>query len=666
MSTPKPMSLLSRLSLRAKVNLTIVSVFSMMLVFITYFSVTDEREHLMELAKHQVEEMTTMYFDSLNTMMLTGTMDQRNILRNKMLARKGILEARVIRGQPVIAQFGPGNDSEAPLDDLDNKALRGEEIITVEDSKTGDHRMLTVIMPFRATESTRGVNCLQCHNVQSGAINGAIRIGYSLEYIDKEVQDEFRFTLITNILFLIIGLLLINTFLKKWIIKPITNLNNVLNQRSQGNKEIRAEVNSSDEVGKLGEAFNVMADNVNTVVEREHEAAEDLRQKVDILLDGVNKVAEGDFNAAFDIKGEDAIAELAESLQIMINYIKLTSEQKHEDLETLERKVNHILEVVTMAAEGDLTGEVAVEGEDAIGKLAQGVQSMVNSLNTLVSQVQKSGIQVTSSATEIAATAKQQEATIAEQAATTNQITATATEISATTGELTNTMDEVAEVADRTRNSAARGHEDLEQMESTMQQIVEAAGSIASKFEVLNEKARNINSVVTTITKVADQTNLLSLNAAIEAEKAGEYGLGFSVVATEVRRLADQTAVATLDIEQMIKEMQTAVSSGVLSMEKFTDQVRRSVENVNQVSSQLAVIIEEVQEFTPRFENVQQGMHFQAQGAEQIKQAMIQLNESAQQAVVSIRHSNTAIDSLNDAAQSLQSGVTKFRVNKTD
>jgi methyl-accepting chemotaxis protein WspA len=124
--------------------------------------------------------------------------------------------------------------------------------------------------------------------------------------------------------------------------------------------------------------------------------------------------------------------------------------------------------------------------------------------------------------------------------------------------------------------------------------------------------------------------------------------------------------VATLDIEQMIKEMQTAVSSGVLSMEKFTDQVRRSADDVSQVSSQLAEIIEDVQEFTPRFENVQEGMHFQAQGAQQIKQAMMQLNESAQQAVVSIRHSNSAIDNLNDAAQSLQSGITKFRVSKSD
>ena len=227
-------------------------------------------------------------------------------------------------------------------------------------------------------------------------------------------------------------------------------------------------------------------------------------------------------------------------------------------------------------------------------------------------------------------------------------------------------MDEVAAVADRTRLSAAKGHENLEHMESTMQQIVEASKSIATKFEILNEKARNINSVVTTITKVADQTNLLSLNAAIEAEKAGEYGLGFSVVATEVRRLADQTAVSTLDIEQMVKEMQAAVSSGVLSMEKFTDQVRRSAEDINQISSQVAVIIEDVQEFTPRFENVQQGMHFQTQGAQQITQAMVQLSESAQQSVESIRHSASAIDSLNDAAQSLQSGVSKFRVSNIE
>jgi methyl-accepting chemotaxis protein WspA len=107
----------------------------------------------------------------------------------------------------------------------------------------------------------------------------------------------------------------------------------------------------------------------------------------------------------------------------------------------------------------------------------------------------------------------------------------------------------------------------------------------------LNEKASNINQVVTTITKVADQTNLLSLNAAIEAEKAGEHGRGFVVVATEIRRLADQTAVASYDIEQLVKEMQSAVSSGVMGMDKFSEEVRRGVQEVEQVSGQLTQII---------------------------------------------------------------------------
>ena len=113
-----------------------------------------------------------------------------------------------------------------------------------------------------------------------------------------------------------------------------------------------------------------------------------------------------------------------------------------------------------------------------------------------------------------------------------------------------------------------------------MRHVMEAAGSINAKLAVLNEKAGNINQVVTTITKVADQTNLLSLNAAIEAEKAGEYGRGFAVVATEIRRLADQTAVATYDIEQMVKEIQSAVTAGVMGMDKFSEEVRRGMQEV--------------------------------------------------------------------------------------
>jgi len=180
---------------------------------------------------------------------------------------------------------------------------------------------------------------------------------------------------------------------------------------------------------------------------------------------------------------------------------------------------------------------------------------------------------------------------------------------------------------------------------------------------VLNEKASNINQVVTTITKVADQTNLLSLNAAIEAEKAGEHGRGFVVVATEIRRLADQTAVASYDIEQLVKEMQSAVSAGVMGMDKFSEEVRRGVQEVEQVSEQLAQIISQVQALTPQFETVNEGMQSQSTGAQQISEALAQLTESAQQAVESLHQSNIVMDQLNSTANDLRTSVSRFKLN---
>jgi methyl-accepting chemotaxis protein WspA len=179
---------------------------------------------------------------------------------------------------------------------------------------------------------------------------------------------------------------------------------------------------------------------------------------------------------------------------------------------------------------------------------------------------------------------------------------------------------------------------------------------------VLNEKAGNITQVVTTITKVADHTNLLSLNAAIEAEKAGEYGRGFAVVATEIRRLADQTAVATYDIEQMVKDIQSAVAAGVMGMDKFSDEVRRGMQEVQHVGGQLSQIIHEVQLLAPRVESVNEGMQAQASGAEQISQSLTLLTEAARQTVTSLNQSSVAIGELNQVSSGLRNGVSRFKL----
>ncbi|HSI37882.1 MAG TPA: methyl-accepting chemotaxis protein [Methylotenera sp.] len=331
-------------------------------------------------------------------------------------------------------------------------------------------------------------------------------------------------------------------------------------------------------------------------------------------------------------------------------------------LRAITQPLDKLVRIVDVMRSGDFSQRLNLELRDEFGTLAAGFDRMADELATLVGEVQKSGIQVNTSVNEIAATAKEQQATASEIAATTTEIGATSKEISATSKELVKTMNEVSMVAEQSATLAGSGQVGLTHMEETMHQVMEAAGSINSKLAVLNEKASNINQVVTTITKVADQTNLLSLNAAIEAEKAGEYGRGFAVVATEIRNLADQTAVATYDIEQMVKEIQSAVSAGVMGMDKFSEEVRRGMQEVQQVGGQLSQIIQQVQAMAPRFELVNEGMQAQATGAEQITQALGQLSEAVQQTVESLRQSGQAIEGLNQVSSALRNGVSRFKL----
>jgi methyl-accepting chemotaxis protein len=311
-------------------------------------------------------------------------------------------------------------------------------------------------------------------------------------------------------------------------------------------------------------------------------------------------------------------------------------------------------------ADGNLTVAFTPRSEQDL--LGQALSNMAQRLSALLADVQRSGQRVNSSATEISATVQQQQATASEIAATTTEISATSREISATSRELVKTMGAVSAVAEESAALAGSGQDGLTRMEQTMQNVMDAASSINAKLVVLNEKAGNINQVVTTITRVADQTNLLSLNAAIEAEKAGEYGRGFAVVATEIRRLADQTAVATHDIDRMVKDIQSAVTAGVMGMDKFSEEVRRGRQDVQQVSDQLSQIIHQVQALAPRFELVSEGMQAQATGAEQITEALTQLSEAAQQTVQSLWQSNQVVAGLNSATEDIRAGAARFNL----
>jgi methyl-accepting chemotaxis protein WspA len=331
-------------------------------------------------------------------------------------------------------------------------------------------------------------------------------------------------------------------------------------------------------------------------------------------------------------------------------------------LRAITRPLDQLLTIFDVLRSGDFSKRLAFDRQDEFAALGAGCNRMADELTALVGEVQRSSARVSTSVSEIAATAKQQQATAAQVASTTMEIGATSKEISATSRELVKTMNEVATGAEQSAALAGVGQASLAHMEETMRQVMDAAGSINAKLALLNEKAANINQVVTTITKVADQTNLLSLNAAIEAEKAGEHGRGFAVVATEIRRLADQTAVATYDIEQMVTHIRAAVAAGVMGMDKFADEVRRGMNEVQQVGGQLSQVIQQVQALAPRVESVNEGMQAQATGAEQISSALAQLTDAARQTVESLTQSTHAIGDLNEVSSVLRSGVERFKL----
>ncbi len=331
---------------------------------------------------------------------------------------------------------------------------------------------------------------------------------------------------------------------------------------------------------------------------------------------------------------------------------------------TIIRSNRILLHQVTELASGDsdLTKRIPVESSDELGHLAEGINAMIHKIQTVVAKVRESSLQLLSTASEIAATARQQGTTVQGLSSSTTEVAAAVREISATSKELSGTMSEVNDRANQAAKLAAGGRKRLAGMETTMEGLVESTASISGKLATIREKANTINMVVTTITKVADQTNLLSINAAIEAEKAGEYGRGFLVVAREIRRLADQTAVATLDIESMVRLMQEAVTSGVMQMDKFSEEVRAGVRRVAEINGQTGQIIEEVHGLSERYHQVNEGMRNQAIGAEQINEAMGNMTTNIRQTAQALEEFNRATSNMRSSVEVMNQEFTRFKI----
>ncbi len=312
--------------------------------------------------------------------------------------------------------------------------------------------------------------------------------------------------------------------------------------------------------------------------------------------------------------------------------------------------------------EGEGETLAAWQTGDEASELRRVLCKLVASLNSPLKHVRRSSAEVTDSSNQIADSVKQLEASVVGQAVSANEVIAASREILATAQELAGTMRAVQQMASEAASHASAGLESLKGINPTMSELLEATDRMSSGLNTISARAAAITPVISTITNVANRTNLVSLNAAIEAEKAGEHAAGFSVVALEIRRLADQTAVTALDIEKMIGELQAAVKEGVAGMLRHSAQTRNCSQTIAGITNDLSQLIDSTRRLEPHIEAVSSGMQAQTRAAGQVLEAVQQLADVAGHVRDSLAEFRKNADQMRSAAQLLQGEVGRFSV----
>ncbi|WP_407297593.1 methyl-accepting chemotaxis protein [Stutzerimonas zhaodongensis] len=418
-------SLTRHLSVQSKINLALLVVFALVLVASLLYSGSAEKQLILHVVEQQTKDTADSYFDSINTMMLTGTMAQREVLRSKILARPGVIDARIVRGDAVTKVFGPGFAHQAPADKLDERALAGEATVEVSNGQNG--RVLTVLNPIRAQQDYRGTNCLTCHQVPQDAVMGAVRISYDLSALDGEVHRNILTSAIIQTMLLLVGLVLMGYIIRRVIISRINDMRHTMEAMTADEDLSRTvAIHAQDEVGAMGSAFNRMifkfrnsleavaavtqqlgdvSSRVSSVAEKTQTAVREQRIETDMVASAMNEmsatvqeVARHANETASASSGADEEArigvtlatEALDGIEVLIRDIE-NAARVIKQVETESVSIGTVLNVINGIAEQTnlLALNAAIEAARA-GEQGRGFAVVVDEVRTLASRTQKS------------------------------------------------------------------------------------------------------------------------------------------------------------------------------------------------------------------------------------------------------------------------------------
>ena len=532
-----------QLSVQTKINLALLAVFFVIMTVSLVFSVMSERKLVQSVVEQQTIDAADSYFDSINTMMLTGTMAQRDVLREKVLERPGVVAARIIRNEAITSVFGPGYDHQAPADELDRRALRDERVMDISDNNGS--RVLTVINPIHATRNYRGTDCLMCHMVPEDSVVGAVRISYSLDELDQQVERNFWISALIQTVLLVCGLAVIIAIVRRVVIGRVNALRHTMEDMTR-NDDLSGTVTvaANDEIGAMGHAFNQM------------------------------------------------IAKFRHSLQ----------------------------------AVADVTGR--------LGQVSEQVSSVAD--DTLQQVMQ--------------------------QRTETDMVASAMNEMSATVQEVAGNASRTAMASQNADDQARDGVSVASQASSAIGQLIEEIEHAAQVVGQVQADSSSISEVLGVITGIAEQTNLLALNAAIEAARAGEQGRGFAVVADEVRTLASRTQNSTEEIQQMIQRLHAAVNAAVKAMEDARQRAAQSGEHVENAAQSLNSIASEVSGINDMNLQIAAAAEEQSAVAEEINRNIATISQIADNTSHGASGTHKQSETLVELAVELRRLVSQFKL----
>jgi methyl-accepting chemotaxis protein len=321
-----------------------------------------------------------------------------------------------------------------------------------------------------------------------------------------------------------------------------------------------------------------------------------------------------------------------------------------------------VIRVAQQIASGDLSATVEVTRRDEIGQLMQAMQQMGAGLSSIVSGLQAGIEQLASSAQSLSAVTEQTNLEVSSQKEETEQVATAMNQMTATVHDVARNAEEAAQAAQTADGKVESGQQVVRQSMARIEQLADSATSASSSIESLSAEIQNIGTVLSVIKSVAEQTNLLALNAAIEAARAGEQGRGFAVVADEVRALAKRTQQSTEEIERLVSALRSAAQSSVQQIQNSGELVKLAVSDALQTESALGSIAAAVSLIQQMNQQIAAAAEEQSSVAEEINRSVTSIRASADQSSLAMQGNAASSIELAQLGVELKGMVGHFRL----